>query len=129
MYFWTLVHRTTSAVAAVKNIDVQQQGANIRYGAPYNTAGSNVNFVQKTAPSSFKIRTYERGVEGENLACGTGAVAAAIGVHYLGLTTLNQINIHAMGGFEVSFETTSGHYKNIWLKGPANFVFSGNFYL
>ena len=119
-----------SCVAAVENIDVQQQGANIRYGAPYNTAGSNVNFVQKTAPSSFKIRTYERGVEGETLACGTGAVAAAIGVHYLGLTTLNQINIHAMGGaLEVSFETTSGHYKNIWLKGPANFVFSGNFYL
>jgi diaminopimelate epimerase len=119
-----------SCVAAVEKIDVQQQGANIRYGAPYNTAGSNVNFVQKTAPSSFKIRTYERGVEGETLACGTGAVAAAIGVHYLGLTTLNEINIHAMGGaLEVSFETTSGHYKNIWLKGPAAFVFSGNFSL
>lgn len=117
-------------VADVASVNVQEQGAAIRYGATYFDGGSNVNFVEKVSPEKFKLRTYERGVEGETLACGTGAVAAAIGVHYLKLTSINIVNIDALGGtLEVSFTSHDGQYQNIQLKGSATFVFSGNFSL
>lgn len=117
-------------VAEVAKVNIQEQGAAIRYGALYFDAGSNVNFVEKINSKKFKLRTYERGVEGETLACGTGAVAAAIGVHYLKFTSLNIVSINALGGtLEVSFTYDVGQYKNIKLKGPATFVFSGNFSL
>ena len=114
-------------VDELSSIDVKEQGAAIRYGAPYFDAGSNANFVQKLNESELNIRTYERGVEDETLACGTGAVAAAIAVHFLELTTLDLININALGGrLQVSFTPDSGQYKNIQLTGPAVFVFKGN---
>lgn len=117
-------------VAKVSEVNVQEQGASIRYGAPYFESGSNVNFVEQISATEFKIRTYERGVEGETLACGTGAVAAAIGVHHLGLTASDDLLIEALGGkLQVSFSASSGQYSNIQLKGPAVFVFSGNFSL
>ena len=115
-------------VEKVSEINVKEQGALIRYGAPYFEAGTNVNFVEKVNTEEFNIRTYERGVEDETLACGTGAVAAAIGVHYWGLTPSSSIKINALGGpLQVSFATDALHYKNIQLKGPAVFVFSGNY--
>jgi len=62
------------------------------------------------------------------LACGTGAVAAGVGVHYLGLTQSNYINIHALGGvLEIVFTPSPDLYSEIKLLGPAEFVFSGNF--
>ncbi len=112
----------------VSAVNVKEQGAAIRYSAPYFEAGSNVNFIEKVNQNEFNIRTYERGVEGETLACGTGAVAAAIVVHYTGLTSSNKLKINALGGLlEVSFTHEAGQYKNIQLKGAAAFVFSGNF--
>lgn len=113
-------------VPEVSAVDVKTRGAAIRYGAPYFQAGSNANFVQKVNQNEFNIRTYERGVEDETLACGTGAVAAAIAVHFSELTPLSVININALGGrLSVSFTPHSGQYKNIQLIGPADFVFSG----
>ena len=114
-------------VDEVSAVDVKVQGAAIRYGAPYFEAGSNANFVEKVNENEFNIRTYERGVEDETLACGTGAVAAAIAVHFSELTPLNVVKINALGGrLQVSFTPDSGQYKNIQLTGPAVFVFSGN---
>ena len=114
-------------VNQVSAIDVKTQGAAIRYGAPYFEVGSNANFVEKVNEKEFNIRTYERGVEDETLACGTGAVAAAIGVHFSGQTSLNVLNINALGGrLQVSFNPDSGQYTNIQLIGPATYVFSGN---
>ena len=114
-------------VDEVSSMDVKVKGAAIRYGAPYFEAGSNANFVEKVNENEFNIRTYERGVEDETLACGTGAVAAAIAVHFSELTPLNVVNINALGGrLQVSFTPDSGQYKNIQLTGPAVFVFSGN---
>ena len=115
-------------VKDVSAVNVIEQGAAIRYGAPYFKAGSNVNFVEKIDEKEFNIRTYERGVEDETLACGTGAVAAAIAIHFSGLTSLNIVNINTLGGLlQVKFTHDLGQYKNIQLIGPAAFVFSGNF--
>lgn len=114
-------------VDQVSAIDVKTQGAAIRYGAPYFETGSNANFVEKVNEKEFNIRTYERGVEDETLACGTGAVAAAIGAHFSGQTPLDMVSINALGGcLQVSFTPDSGQYKNILLIGPATYVFSGN---
>ena len=113
-------------VSDVLAVNVKTKGAEIRYGAPYFEGGSNVNFIEKTNEEDFKIRTYERGVEDETLACGTGAIAAAIGAHSSGHTKLNGINIHALGGvLRVEFSTNSDQYENVKLIGPAVQVFSG----
>ncbi|KJD34588.1 diaminopimelate epimerase [Tamlana nanhaiensis] len=111
----------------IEAFDIKSLGAKIRYGAPYNQAGSNVNFVKKLSDSNFRLRTYERGVEDETLSCGTGATAVAIGMHYIGETEKNLIDLNVEGGkLQVSFDVDNGVYKNVWLIGPAKFVFKGN---
>ena len=111
----------------IENFDIKTKGAKIRYGAPYNESGSNVNFVNKISNQIFAVRTYERGVEDETLACGTGVTAVAIAAHKTKLTNNNSIKIKMLGGdLEVSFEKENDTYKNVFLKGPAQFVFEGN---
>ncbi|KJD35604.1 diaminopimelate epimerase [Tamlana sedimentorum] len=112
---------------AIEAFDIKTLGAKIRYSAPYNQAGSNVNFVKKISDSNFRLRTYERGVEDETLSCGTGATAVAIGMHYIGETEKNLIDLNVEGGkLQVSFDVENGAYKNVWLIGPAKFVFKGS---
>lgn len=111
----------------IKDIDIQEKGAKIRYGAPYFEEGTNVNFAEQTNSNSFKVRTYERGVENETLACGTGVTAVAIAANKINKTSENTIKLEVLGGnLEVSFEKEGEHYKNVFLKGPAEFVFTGN---
>ncbi|ULC60615.1 diaminopimelate epimerase [Flaviramulus sp. BrNp1-15] len=111
---------------AINDFDIKTKGASIRYGEPYNEAGSNVNFVQKIANDIFRVRTYERGVEDETLSCGTGVTAVALAMHYIGETEKNLIKLNVEGGkLQVSFEVDNGTYKNVWLIGPANYVFKG----
>ena len=107
-------------------IDVQKQGAAIRYSKDF-PKGINVNFVEIKADDLLKIRTYERGVEDETLACGTGATAAAIAYHSSGQTLEKKIEVEASGGLlRISFDCMEpNHYSNIWLNGPAKMVFKG----
>ena len=86
-----------------------------------------MNFVQVIDNQSLLIRTYERGVEDETLACGTGITAAAIAGFESGKLNSGEINIVAKGGnLNVKFEKNeSGGYENIWLTGPAEKVFEG----
>jgi len=110
----------------IAKINVKELGAKIRYGAPYFKTGTNVNFAEKKAANSFKVRTYERGVENETLACGTGVTAVAIAAHNTHKTNSNSIKIEVLGGnLEVSFEKIKNTYTNVFLKGPAQFVFEG----
>ena len=105
--------------------DFVSVAGNIRKNPPYTEKGINVNFA-KVSNNSIVMRTYERGVEGETLACGTGATAVAIASHYNELVTETSIPIEVMGGkLNVSFETNGSNYTNIWLTGPAKFVFEG----
>ncbi|PKP13812.1 MAG: diaminopimelate epimerase [Bacteroidetes bacterium HGW-Bacteroidetes-3] len=111
---------------AVAILDVVELGSKIRYGAPYLEAGTNVNFVEQISENSFKVRTYERGVENETLACGTGATAVAIAANKTNKTAEERIYIEVLGGnLEVSFKKEGNCYKNVFLKGPAQFVFEG----
>jgi diaminopimelate epimerase len=92
----------------------------------YNEAGSNVNFVEKVDASTFKVRTYERGVEDETLSCGTGVTAVALAMHYIGETEKNLLAIETKGGIlSVSFNKVNGSYNDIWLIGPAKQVYKG----
>ncbi len=111
----------------VAALNVAELGSKIRYGAPYFEEGTNVNFVEQVSENSFKVRTYERGVEDETLACGTGVTAVAIAANKTNRTTEERIFIEVLGGnLEVSFKKEGDCYKNVFLKGPAQFVFEGN---
>ena len=111
----------------IEDFDIKTKGAQIRYGAPYHDAGSNVNFVKSESDATFRVRTYERGVEDETLSCGTGVTAVAIAMHYLGETNKNHVKLHVEGGtLEVAFDVENSTYKNVCLIGPARLVFKGS---
>jgi diaminopimelate epimerase len=110
----------------LENYPVKQKGAEIRYSSLYKTTGTNVNFVHQNPDKSFSLRTYERGVEDETLSCGTGATAVALAMHKIGKTTDTNIVLKVLGGtLEVSFDCETAGYENVFLKGPATFVFQG----
>ncbi len=107
-------------------LNVRAEGAKIRYGAPYHSAGANVNFIEQTHKNTFKVRTYERGVEDETLSCGTGVVAVAIAAHKTSKTKDQTLTLQTRGGeLEVSFDYHNNAYKNVFLKGPTALVFQG----
>ncbi len=114
-------------VPEVLLIDVFREGRQIRYGDRFSNGGTNVNFVQDMGDRIY-VRTYERGVENETLSCGTGVVAASISTHWLkkGGDGKHIIHVETSGGnLTVSFNHHMGKYTDIWLEGPAAFVFAG----
>ena len=104
----------------ISDLNVKKKGSEIRYSKDFIPEGINVNFLQKRNNSNFLIRTYERGVEDETLACGTGAVAAAIVMHNIGETSgKTNLEIETLGGsLNVNFDYQNSVYKNIFLEGP-----------
>lgn len=110
-------------------VEVKRFGAATRYHPHFAPAGTNVNFVSVLAPDHLAIRTYERGVEDETLACGTGMVASAI-VHHELTGSPSPIRVDVAGGdtLETGFtQTASGGYEEVTLLGPADFTYSGTF--
>jgi diaminopimelate epimerase len=113
-------------VPDVNSVEVFNEGRKVRYSEKFRQEGTNVNFVSKIE-NGIAVRTYERGVEDETYACGTGSVASAIA--YFSKFHLNQntIDIKTLGGFlQVSFEKVGNNYENVYLKGPAILVFEGD---
>jgi diaminopimelate epimerase len=110
----------------IHQIDLIAWAQGIRYNAPYTEAGINVNAVNILDDTHIEMRTYERGVEGETLSCGTGVTAAA-----LSLATMNSlggglIHVSTRGGdLSVAFSRSPKGFCNIQLQGPARLVFSG----
>ena len=105
---------------------VLQLGPEIRRHPHFAPKGTNVNFVQVLAPNHIRVRTFERGVEGETLACGTGVTAAALisaRVHQF----VSPVRVQVQGGdqLEVSFRESNGEFAEVCLTGPAEFVFEG----
>jgi diaminopimelate epimerase len=110
----------------LKDYEVYEKGKEIRNNSTYRQNGINVNFVQKEDEGYF-VRTYERGVENETLACGTGATAVALAMAKKNNLLGNVIvPIRVMGGsLTIRFDATENEFTNVFLEGPATFVFEG----
>jgi diaminopimelate epimerase len=113
------------AVDDIDDVPVIKIGREIRYSESYTPDGTNVNFIEAIGEKVF-IRTYERGVEDETYACGTGAVAAAI-IGNIKLGIKPPVSLHTKGGDEliVSFIADGSEYKNVSLTGPVKEIFNG----
>jgi diaminopimelate epimerase len=113
-------------VARVDMVQVDTQGKAIRRHKMFSPKGANVNFFERRGPQRITIRTFERGVEGETLACGTGVVASAL--IFSKLDNVNgPIDVVVRGGSElqVDFKKTGDLFTDVTLAGPAEFVFEG----
>ncbi len=111
-------------VDALDQFDVYAEGKSIRHRKDYFPDGTNVNFLEVTAPDSISVRTFERGVEDETLACGTGAVASALMSYKLGLVESSPVRVKVRSGdiLEVGFNDAM---DEIYLEGPARTVYQG----
>lgn len=109
------------------DLDVATLGRAIRQHREFAPAGTNANFATILEPGHIAIRTYERGVEEETLACGTGMVACALLHHILdGSPSPIQVNVAGGDTLEIGFEVGENRVlENVTLTGPADFVFEG----
>ncbi|MCL7486946.1 MAG: diaminopimelate epimerase [Desulfobulbaceae bacterium] len=110
-----------------EQVDVCRLGSAIRHHQEFMPAGSNVNFVMPLGDGTFKVRTYERGVENETMACGTGAVAAALMAAATGQAA-SPVDIITSGGdrLAIIFDLHEGPAaSNVFLKGPAHVIYNG----
>jgi len=124
----TGVPHTVIFVEGIDEIDVCGIGRSIRYHKKFSPSGTNVNFVEVSSRESVKIRTYERGVEDETLACGTGAVASVL-VFALKNNTRDKINVYTKSKeiLGVYFKKQDSKFSNVWLEGRVRLVFKGEF--
>jgi len=105
---------------------VGRLGPEIRWHSAFAPRGTNVNFVQVIEPGRIRVRTYERGVEGETLACGTGVTASALIAALLHQFS-SPVEVRVQGGdsLRVSFRRQGDRFEEVHLTGPAEFVFEG----
>ena len=112
-------------VKDLKHFPLLEQGQKISNDL-YGEYGSHVNFVEQLNDDTFDVRIYERSIKGEIIACGTASAAVAIAMRETGKTSADKININFLGGkLEVKFDVVENTYRNIFIKGPATFVFEG----
>ena len=102
-------------------------GKSIRFSPKYNSEGINVNLLKGISPTKIEIASYERGVEEETLSCGTGATACALVWDKIHNSGTDFIEVKAKGGnLKIEFKRDSSNgYYDIFLVGPAEFVYSG----
>ena len=132
----TLVHSLNTGVPhAVIFVDsnshtpVKEWGYSIRFHEIYQPAGTNVNFVEVMSENEIHVRTYERGVEDETMACGTGAVASAI-ITALEKEAVSPVRVTTSGGevLTIYFAITNEpaiKISDVYLEGPAHFIYEG----
>jgi diaminopimelate epimerase len=106
--------------------DVFNTGRAIRYHEHYQPAGTNANFVTVLDSHMLRVRTYERGVEDETLACGTGSVASALIAARKGLVE-SPVDVRVQGGelLRIYFEMTAGGFAKVYLEGKATVIYQG----
>jgi diaminopimelate epimerase len=105
--------------------DIIKTGKEIRYSEAFKEVGINVNLVEMRDGQTLNCATYERGVENETLSCGTGVTAMAIAANAAKKAS-SPVSVNTKGGsLSVRFSEKNGKYTNVFLKGPANFVFKG----
>jgi diaminopimelate epimerase len=126
----TGVPHTVIFVEGLDKIDVVNLGRMVRFHKNFTPKGTNVDFVEVLGKNLIGIRTYERGVEDETLACGTGAVASAL-ICALKTKTGNKIRVLTKGGevLTVYFRKQADRFKDVWLEGQARIVYKGEYYV
>ncbi len=113
-------------VEDLEKTNIVRLGAALRNHAHFAPKGTNANFVGELSGGSISIRTYERGVENETLACGTGVTAAAlIFARLTGAASPVRVRVRGGDTLQVGFENAGDGWINVTLTGPADFVFEG----
>jgi diaminopimelate epimerase len=128
-----LVHSVNTgvphAVVFVENVEhiaLPEAGPEIRYHEAFQPKGTNVNFVQIVGPGRIRVRTYERGVEGETLACGTGVAASAILAHLVhGIAGPVIVRVQGGADLRVAWHGDGAEIRHVTLQGPATVTFTG----
>lgn len=111
----------------LEDIDVVRLGSETRYHDDFKPAGTNANFIKMRSAAALDIRTYERGVEDETLACGTGCIASAISAAALGKAA-SPVAAYTRGGYilNIYFSLTDQGAKEVFLEGDARTIYRGN---
>ncbi|MGF1655960.1 MAG: diaminopimelate epimerase [Verrucomicrobiales bacterium] len=117
----------------IEDFDLHTFGAWLRHHAVFQPNGTNVNIFEELSAGKIRVRTFERGVEAETLACGTGVVASCLAYAFLKDLLTEQASEHSVVArvqsgedLKVSFSgDNAGHFENVKLMGPAEFVFEG----
>lgn len=124
------VPHTVIVVEDLARVDLMARGRELRFAPERGPAGSNVNFIgpTKDPATPWAVRTYERGVEGETLACGTGTIAAALGLANAGLCELPVQMLSSSGCiYSVTATIEGARATEVWLCGEGRLVFVGEF--
>jgi diaminopimelate epimerase len=122
----TGVPHVVTVVDDIQAVDVVEKGRLIRYHPDFAPEGTNANFVAAGKDGAIFIRTYERGVEDETLACGTGNVAAALVLaHDRGLASPVTLTTRSGGELTVHFQAQGGRYRDVFLEGDARVIYRG----
>ena len=113
-------------VEGLEDYPVFEQGRAIRYHSMFAPAGTNANFMSVTGPDALAVRTYERGVEDETLACGTGAIASALTASARGMVS-PPVRVSTRGGedLKIYFEKVDGSIERVWLEGNTSIIYKG----
>jgi diaminopimelate epimerase len=122
----TGVPHTVIQVADLVNCAVKEKGRAIRHNALFAPQGSNANFIRISGPDCLEIRTYERGVEDETLACGTGSMAAALLAAERGLVK-SPVTVKTRSGENILFyfQKDQNGFSEVWMEGPTAISFEG----
>jgi len=113
-------------IDSIDNVDVVKLGREVRFYDIFAPAGTNVNFICQNKDGTISIRTYERGVEDETLACGTGAVAAAIVTSFkFGIKSPIKVITKSGGRLYIYFKENQGEFSDIYLEGDARIIYKG----
>jgi diaminopimelate epimerase len=123
---WTGTEHAVVFSDDVDRLELDRYGQRMRYSEALGAAGANVDYVQVTGASGLKVRTWEKGVEAETLACGTGAVASALVAAHLGHVAGPDITVEMPGGkLNVGFSGEPLNPTEVHLEGPAESVYRG----
>ncbi|RLB10967.1 MAG: diaminopimelate epimerase [Deltaproteobacteria bacterium] len=113
-------------VKDLENIPIKEVGRKIRFHEIFSPEGTNVNFMKRMKDNLIEVRTYERGVEDETLACGTGSIASAL-ISSLRDGNSSPVDVKTKGGeiLRIYFKRQGDRFFDIWLEGDTNIVYKG----
>jgi diaminopimelate epimerase len=116
--------------SSLKDLDVASRGRELRYHKVFAPAGTNVNFMRIGPGNAIQVRTYERGVEAETLACGTGSTASALTASRLrGLRSPVRVITRGGENLKVYFNRRDGRFTDVYLEGPVRSTFEGRVHI